>query len=804
MEFESDDNDGMLVSLIDERFRSAHSMHIYDLRGKSSIIFSKPSKLYHSASFLRDIKKKLAKSHGVSEEFIYICPEREKVVIHNNLDNLVIFINFPCDFEVRSLHYARYNVGCVGLPPDCSILTMKSVIRENERFHNGKPTSLFYKGKRIDDDSLTIGSLFKNGDYVSCFVSSNEAIECFHTPKQNVQNKYTMMCSPTSSIGEMKRVFKKQFWQEFPGLRSRTDDVWFSTGKHLAKEDEYYCFDQQKRMSLQERGRLVVHVKPVDSFPITVKFEDSGAEHTPKILLVSSPMTTAALREEISSLAEYQASALRLFIKNKRLREVTLSEKMGFRHKCVVTAKVTKKMHVFIKLKEGGQVNSFDENLFKLDTVQHLKEIIQEHMSIPVLQQQMFFEEKEMQNANLIQDYHIRSEDTIHVNVFQEPVYLSVRQPGRETLHLTLNYKQSTIGKIKHFLANQFGSHPSKISIIHNSRCLEDKETLEESGLDSGSTVLIPRVAQLDETERTGILAVYIAKEDGSFEKTLAVEAGKFLFYAPDSIPSDVIERRLTESVAPVQEIHGGIMVRVPPETPRPFQHELCYKNEVDLCTTQSGSGSSKSSSESLMQGISSLSVHANASPHRTIPNKMSFPYPDVFEHHSDPEPSQYKMYKYSKVLTETPQRIIIHEQSKLDVPKGDGVNGFACIARSPSIQSTESMMAVSPQHSIHRSPSLQFPVSAIPDCLLQEVSRQLGHEWRRVALALGLENKDIEHLEYKYSRNLHEQALQALLLWKMRRSKDATIAELKRVLRECDLALIADSMDVDIKYASA
>ncbi|XP_071096618.1 uncharacterized protein [Haliotis cracherodii] len=701
----------------------------------------------------------------------------------------------------------KQHLGCIGLPPDTSIKTLKSIIRENERLNKGNPPFLFYKGKRIDDDSLMVASLFKNGDYVSCFASSNVNVQCFHSPKVNVENKYTIQCSQASSIGEMKHVFKKVFCQEFPGLKTGDDDVWFSVGKHLSKEDEYYCIDQQKRTPLQERGRLVVHVKPVGSFPITVKIDVPGVEHAPKVLLVSSPLTTAALRQEISSLAEYPPSALRLFIKNKRLKEMTLSETMGFQYKCVVTAKVTKKIHVFIKLKVGGQENGFVVKLFKLDTVQRLKEIIQEGQSVAVSQLQMFFEGKEMENANLMQDYHVRDEDTIHANIFHQPVYLSVRQPGRETLHLTVNCLQSTVGKVKIFLADQFGSQSSKISIIHRSKCLEDSETLEESGLVSGSTVLIPRLAQLDETEKAGIMKVYIAKEDGTFKKTFAVEAGKVLFYAPDSIPFDVLERKMTESVPPAREFHCGIMVRkLPPETRRTFQHVPCHQNEVSLYPLQQGSGpsTSNSSTESLIQGTHPLAVQANTFRQRTIPNRISFQHPGLFDHYSDPESSQSKVYRYYKECRETPERFVIREQSEINVPKGDTEKAFSNVAQTPSVQSPESMMPISPEHRIHRSPSLQFPVSAIQDCVLRAVSQQLGNNWKRVALELGLDHTDTEKLEYNHSRNLQEQALQALLLWKMRFSKDATHAQLKTTLRECGLALIADSMDENIKYASA
>ncbi|XP_046546825.1 uncharacterized protein LOC124256899 [Haliotis rubra] len=772
------------------------AISVYDIREKNAVVQSKEEYVDIAIDPTTGIPDKnkldLAARYGLNEEFVYSSPNKDCLVLHDNTDLLIFFINFHMNQEedfafplgqFPPVPQSRHSVGCIGLVPNTSIGTLKTVIRDDKLFNKDKFPCLFLKGKRCDEESSMVGSHFTNGDVVACYAKSDVMIQCFHMPRLNVEHKYEFACFNTDNVGEMKQAFKKSFCSEFPGLATGIDDVWFSVGKQLLKDEEYFSLNHQRRRLVLQMGRLVLHVKQASSFPLTLKM--NSHEHSSQIMLISAPVTTAELRQEVSLLIKQPPNALHLYTQKKKLKEMLLTESVGIHPMGVVLVKVAKKIQVLVSLNSDGSTQKIALQLFKLDSVLRLKEILQEHAYATVSQLQLFFNQNELENERLMQDYRIREDDIISACVFSKPEFILVRQPGREPLHLTIDGLQYTIGRLKQYLAHVLGCSYVMINMIHRGRCLPDDDTLEHCGLVSGSTVLIPRLAKQDQSTNERILEVFISQADGTFQKAFAKEAAGILFYAPGSVHSDRFEKHAMKSVAQDEDYRRGIMLRRLCEgihsesyNPKPI-----HKSEL---LHQHGSGPLTSTFDSLAKRISSCT---DQSPRVRV-------HPDITGYHSNPESLPLKRFTYCKELSEHSGRYFLREESTLAVSKSNADEVFA---HTPSVMSP--VMSGSPEHAFHRLPSLQSPVEAIRDTVLLAVAKELGNDWKQVALMLGLENSDIVDVEYRHSGQLREQALQALILWKKRNSRNATIASLKNALHACRLASIADSIDESIKY---
>ncbi|XP_022087555.1 LOW QUALITY PROTEIN: uncharacterized protein LOC110977598 [Acanthaster planci] len=75
-------------------------------------------------------------------------------------------------------------------------------------------------------------------------------------------------------------------------------------------------------------------------------------------------------------------------------------------------------------------------------------------------------------------------------------------------------------------------------------------------------------------------------------------------------------------------------------------------------------------------------------------------------------------------------------------------------------------------------------------------VAEEIGRDWRQLARKLHLTESEIVRISEDHMRNLREQAMQCLLLWKKKMRCQATKAALVEALKRCRMLYIADMLE--------
>ncbi len=75
-------------------------------------------------------------------------------------------------------------------------------------------------------------------------------------------------------------------------------------------------------------------------------------------------------------------------------------------------------------------------------------------------------------------------------------------------------------------------------------------------------------------------------------------------------------------------------------------------------------------------------------------------------------------------------------------------------------------------------------------------VVEELGRDWRQLARKLQITEVEIDYITEDHVRNLREQSMQCLLLWKKKMRTKATKAALIEALKRCGMMYISDRLE--------
>ncbi|XP_046546819.1 uncharacterized protein LOC124256894 [Haliotis rubra] len=775
------------------------TVQVYDIRNTSQIVPAKYESfpVDRSSCCSTSRTQAIADRYGVPLGSVYTDRKEKEAVIYNDLDLHVVFIDVRSqNYRAPSSNYTEQ--GCVGIDPKMSVAFLKELICQSENFQIGENVGLFYRKIRLDDEAA-IGACVKFGDHLLCVDEVKLQVSCFHRPRRKIENQYRLDCLNTLNVREMKNRFRDTFQEDFPGLQNGAEDIWFTQGKNVLKDEDFLFITTSLRQGLNDRGRMMVHVKPPTCFPVVIKFLGSNSkEAVYHVLIVPPNITSSQFRSEASVLVEHPPNALRLLMNNKKLRKPAMIEENGFVPNCAVSVRVAEKIVVNICVNMGmSSLQNVQVNLYKLDTVSDLKRLVSRQTHVDPADLQMFFEDKEVINDRQLMDYRIRDGDTLFAVHFKDSIHLMIRQPGMPPSCLTVEkFRQCKVKKVKMFLAQVLQTNRENVNIIHRGKCLIEDISLADAGLCSGDTLLIPRVIK-DDYRVEGMKRVFVSTCDGTVRVTMAVLKGGITFYAPESIPLPDIEELSTLRCN--RNWSQGLMlgsIELSRSSPRESSSSIqslqqSFRTFVEASTE---------SESSLTESLRCKQNHSSPDTSTRILNRPSLKL-ILPGQHSEPDSRVKKRFTLCKELAQEGDKVMFRESSlyEEDVSQGGSQKRFPSSEQMVDPTSPDVSDTASPK--VFRSPSLLFPPQAIQNSILEGVSLELGHSWKRVALILGLTHSDLENLEYRHHGNLHEQALQALMLWKKRESKKATITKLKEALKECGLTLVADAINENIKY---